>query len=225
MMNYNEWKILKESLGGMTLGFKKPHTIAGPPAPEEDDFEGDFEDDEDGEGAFPTDLEDEMGDQSDFEDDASNLDGATDDGDLDDLMAGLDGVEGAEGAAGHEGELPCPDCNADGSQEMGEENCPHCHGLGFVPEEGDEGVPSEDPMAPAPEGDAPSFESQLSDMIGRKDKVRKEFTHYQWEFPETEQEADLRKGCGFTREEVEAAIPVIENKFPSLKEWSKKKKR
>lgn len=127
-------------------------------APDEEGF-GDEDDLAAVGGPSPDDMGDDMGD------DLNNaigspMAGADADmgGDDSDFLADIDpdllGDEGDEAPldvspedAG--AEMPCPDCNVDGAEEMGEEGCPTCGGEGFTSddlggEEGSDVMPVDD---------------------------------------------------------------------------------
>ncbi len=60
---------------------------------------------------------------------------------LKDIDTDLLGDDEGGGEAEAAPEMPCPDCNPDGAEEVGDEHCETCQGMGFVPggeEGGDE---------------------------------------------------------------------------------------
>lgn len=169
MMNYKEWKLFTESFS--TLGLAQPNKVGGIVGSnlseegmhgkieddEDEDFddENEFEDDDmSDEDGFPPDDADEMGSPNGEEEpDMSFLN------DIDPDMMGQGGEEGSEepvatlggeeegpvDSMGDEAnEEPCPECNHDGSMEIGDENCQTCHGIGFISsEEGEEDLGGE----------------------------------------------------------------------------------
>ena len=202
MTKYNEWKLITESLSGVTLGLSRPNVIGGSIRSQfnfhEDDFEkdededDDFDDEEESDDDF--DDEEETGDESFPPEDSSEMDEPSeDDEDLSndlaaigapaepkDMVGGKDGglgddlgsaigspsgdkgvkaggdmdflgdidpallgdeedspVQGPPEENGEKPSTPCPDCNAEGMQEVGDEECPTCSGVGFTDDMGD----------------------------------------------------------------------------------------
>jgi hypothetical protein len=202
MTKYNEWKLITESLSGVTLGLSRPNVIGGSirsqfnfheddfekeeDDEEEEDFDGeddesedDFEgEDEAGDESFPPEDSSEMDEPSEDDEELSNdiaaigepagsKDGGLGDdlgsaigspsgdkgvkaggdmdflGDIDPALLGDEGDSPVQGPPEENGEkpsTPCPDCNAEGMQEVGDEECPTCNGLGFADDMGDEGL-------------------------------------------------------------------------------------
>jgi hypothetical protein len=206
MTKYNEWKLITESLSGVTLGLSRPNVIGGSIRSQfnfnEDDFEKDEDiddedddevgDDEDFDGddeagddeSFPPEDSSEMDEPSEDDEDLSSdlaaigdpakpedLVGGKDDelgddlgsaigspsgdkgvkaggdmdflGDIDPALLGDEEGSPVQGPPEENGEkpsTPCPDCNAEGMQEVGDEECPTCQGSGFADDLGGEDI-------------------------------------------------------------------------------------
>lgn len=88
---------------------------------------------------------------------------------LDDLPPDLLGGEGDDMGPDMGGEAPCPDCNAEGEHDIGEEGCQTCGGEGFIPDDGANGDDLPDAAIADDLGNGDDLDGDLDGDLGGND--------------------------------------------------------